>query len=342
MRALFIGGTGTISSAISELAVEKGWELYLLNRGNKSNLVPAGCKEIRCDITNEREAAKLLEGMTFDAVADFIAYTPLEIERDIRLFEGKTRQYIFISSATVYRKPPAVMAVTEGCILDNPFWKYAQDKIACEDALTLAGRQRRFPYTIVRPSHTYGLQSIPTALHGRNGSWQVLERMLKGKPVIVQGDGTTLWTLTHNSDFAKAFTGLMGNPHAVNECFHITSDEAITWNEVYVTIGRALGVEAKLVHIPSDFLIACDDLNYDFYGSLLGDKANVTVFDNSKVKSAAPGFVCTTRFDEGVRLALDYIDSHPELKKPDPEFDAWCDRVIEAYETGLKAFARQV
>lgn len=338
MKALFIGGTGTISSAISKLAAESGWELYMLNRGNKQQFVPAGCKEIRCDISDEQEAAKRLAGMSFDVVANFIVFTKEQIERDIRLFEGKTRQYIFISSATVYRKPPAVVSVTEGCILDNPFWKYAQDKIACEETLNRAGRERQFPYTIVRPSHTYGLESIPTALHGKNGSWQVLDRMLKGKPVIVPGDGTTLWTLTHNTDFAKAFTGLMGNPHAVNECFHITSGEALTWNGVYTTIARALNVEPKLAHIPSDFIIACDDRGYDFKGSLLGDKAHVALFDNSKIKSVVPQFACTTRFDEGVRLALDYIGKHPELKRLDPEFDAWCDSVLEAHESGLNAY----
>lgn len=339
MKALFIGGTGTISTEVSKLAVEKGWELYLLNRGNRRGHVPEGCAEIRCDIGNERETEKLLGGMSFDVVADFIVFTPEQLERDIRLFGGRTRQYIFISSATVYRKPPSGPAVTEGCVLDNPFWRYAQDKIACEEALYRAGRERGFPYTIVRPSHTYWLDKIPVALHGHNGSWQVMERMLEGKPVIVPGDGTTLWTLTHSSDFAKAFVALMGNPRAIKEAYHITSDEALTWNMVYQTIGEALGVTPELVHIPSDFLIACDDMGYDFRGSLLGDKANVAVFDNSRIKTIAPEFVCTTRFFEGVRMAASYIGARPELKRQDPEFDGWCDRVIAAYnrlEAGYK------
>lgn len=338
MKALFIGGTGTISTDISKLAVKKGWELYLLNRGNRPEFIPEGCRLLSGDISDEKAVAKLIDGMSFDVVADFIVFTPEQIERDVRLFGGRTKQYFFISSATVYKKPPSCLAVKEDCILDNPYWKYAQNKIACEEALSLAGRNQGFPYTIIRPSHTYGPRGIPVAIHGANGSWQVLDRMLKGKPVIVHGDGTTLWTLTHSSDFAKAFVALMGNPHAVHEEFHITSDEAITWNKVYETIGNALGVKPELVHIPSDFLIACDDKGYDIKGALLGDKANVAVFDNSKIKSFAPEFVCTTRFDQGVKLALDYIGAHPEYKKPDPEFDAWCDKIIGAYKTGLAAY----
>lgn len=338
MKALFIGGTGTISAAISELAVKTGWELYLLNRGKNKLMTPEGAKEIICDINDEERAAKLIDGMTFDVVADFIAYVPGQIERDIRLFAGKTKQYIFISSATVYKKPPATVRVTEDCVLDNPYWKYAQDKIACEEVLHKSGREKGFPYTIVRPSHTYGLSNLPVAIHGKNGFYQVLERIKSGKPVIVHGDGTTLWTLTHNSDFAKAFVPLMANPHAVQECYHITSDEALTWNVITEIFGAAVGVKPEIVHIPSDFLISCDVNGYDVRGALLGDKANVALFDNSKIKSIAPGFVCTTRFDQGVRLALDFIDRHPEFKSLDAEFDAWCDRVINACDTGLKAF----
>lgn len=342
MKALFIGGTGTISSAISELASEKGWELYLLNRGNRKQLVPDGVKELVCDIGNEAEAEKLLSGMDFDVVADFIVYTPEQLERDIRLFSGKTRQYMFISTAMVYRKPPTDIFVKESCIQDNPYSvEYAQNKIKCEDILSKAGRDNKFPYTIVRPSHTYSKMGIPVSIHGKNGSWQVLDRMLKGKPVIVQGDGTTLWTTTHNTDFAKAFVALMGNPHAVQECFHITSDEALTWNKIYETIGDALGVTPKLVHIPTDFLVACDDEDFGLTGSLTGDKSNVALFDNSKVKAVAPEFVCTTRFDQGVRIALDFMEKNPEFKRADPVFDDWCDRVIEAYETGLKAYKRK-
>lgn len=338
MKALFIGGTGRISEAISTLAVKKGWELYLLNRGNNPEFVPEGCKLLSADISDEKAVAELIRDMRFDVVADFIVFTPGQLERDVRLFAGKTNQYFFISSATVYKKPPSGIAVKEDCVLGNPYWEYARNKIACEETLSRAGREHGFPYTIIRPSHTYGLTGMPLAIHGKGGSWQVLDRMLKGKPVIVHGDGTTLWTLTHNSDFAKAFVALMGNPHAVREAFHITSDEALTWNTIYETIGGALGVKPEIVHIPSDFLIACDDKGYDLRGSLLGDKANVAVFDNSKVKSFAPEFVCTTRFDQGVRLALDYMDAHPEHKNPDPGFDAWCDRVIGAYRAGLAAY----
>lgn len=338
MKALFIGGTGTISADISKLAVEKGWDLYLLNRGNMLEFVPKGCKLLNGDISDEGAVAKLIEGMSFDVVADFIAFTPDQLERDIRLFGGRTKQYFFISSATVYKKPPSAVAVKEDCVLCNPYWKYSRNKIDCEEALSRAGREQGFPYTIVRPSHTYGISKIPVAIHGHGGSWQVMERMLSGKPVIVHGDGTTLWTLTHSSDFAKAFVALMGNPHAIGEEFHITSDEAITWNTVYETIGGVLGIKPQLVHIPSDFLAACDDKGYDIEGALLGDKANVALFDNAKIKSFAPDFVCTTRFDQGVRLSLEYINAHPKHKKQDFEFDAWCDKVIAAYKTGLAAY----
>lgn len=338
MKALFIGGTGTISSAISKLAVEKGWDLYLLNRGNKKLMPPDVAKEIICDINDEASAEKLLDGMSFDVVAQFIAYTPDQIERDIRLYEGKTKQYIFISSATVYKKPPTAIKVTEDCILDNPYWEYAQNKIACEQVLYAAGREKGFPYTIVRPSHTYGPAGIPVSIHGNLGSYQVLDRIIKDKPVIVQGDGTTLWTLTHNSDFAKAFLPLMGNPYAVQECYHITSDEALTWNMIFEIIGQALGRKPQITHIPTDFLIACDVNKYDLRGSLLGDKANVALFNNSKIKTVAPDFICTTRFDQGVMAALSFMEKNPGLKRLDPEFDTWCDRVINAYEAGLKAF----
>lgn len=342
MKALFIGGTGTISSAVSKLAVEKGWELYLLNRGRNKLVTVEGAKTLVCDINDEASAAELLKDMSFNVVAQFVAYTPEQVERDIRLFENKTKQYIFISSATVYKKPPSAVRVTEDCVLGNPYWGYAQNKIACEQALYAAGRRKGFPYTIVRPSHTYGLSGVPVAIHGRQGSYQVLDRIINGKPVIVHGDGATLWTLTHNSDFAKAFTALMGNPHAVRECYHITSDEALTWNAVIETFGETVGKEPEIIHIPTDFLIACDVNGYDVRGSLLGDKANVALFDNSKIKAAAPEFICTTRFDQGAAMAWDFIEMHPELKRPDPEFDMWCDRVINAYETGIKSFQASI
>lgn len=329
MKALFIGGTGTISSAISALCVRRGWDLTLLNRGNADARVPEGAHVIHADIHDETAAREALEGQTFDVVADFIAYTPDDVARDIRLFAGRTAQYFFISSASAYQKPLSSPWITEGTPLCNPYWEYSRLKAACEDVLIRAYREQGFPITIIRPSHTYCQRSVPVALHGPAGSFQVLERMRAGKPVIVPGDGLTLWTLTHSDDFAVAFVGLMGNVHALGEVFHITGDESLTWNQVYSSIAAALGVEPHLVHIASETLGA---LCQSYVGSLLGDKSNTVLFDNAKIKRAVPEFVAAKRFDQGVREAVAYIYSHPECQRPDPAFDAWCDQVIEGYE----------
>ena len=335
MKALFIGGTGTISSAVSSLALERGWELYLLNRGNRQ--LPEGARQILADIRDEADVREKAGGMHFDVVADFIAFTPDQVERDFRLFSGLTGQYIFISSASAYQKPLSSPIITESTPVHNPFWQYSRDKIACEDLLTDLYRKEGFPVTIVRPSHTYGERSVPVALHGGKGSYQVLDRMKKGKKVIVPGDGTSLWTLTSSADFAKAFLGLMGNIHAIGQTYHITSDELLSWNQVHEIIASALGVEANLVHIPSDVLGA---LNPDWVGGLTGDKANSVIFDNAKIKRAVPGFTATTRFDQGIREAIRYVESHPECQTLDPEFDDWCDRVIEAWERAVGTLPR--
>jgi len=332
MKALFIGGTGTISGAISRLAIARGWELYLLNRGNRP--LPEGALQIQADIADEGDVRTKLTGMHFDVVADFIAFTPDQVERDFRLFEGKTRQYIFISSASAYHKPPISPFITESTPLHNPWWQYSRNKIACEELLTALYREKGFPATIVRPSHTYCERSIPVALHGAKGSYQVIDRLKKGKKVIVQGDGTSLWTLTWSGDFAEAFLGLMGNVHAIGEAYQITSDEALTWDQIHHTVAAALGVTANLVHIPSDVLGA---KNPDWVGALIGDKANCALFDNGKIERAVPGFRATTRFDQGARIALDYIERHPECQALDPEFDAWCDRMIDAWERAVDA-----
>lgn len=329
MKALFIGGTGTISTAISALSVQRGWELYLLNRGNRREFVPEGAHVIAADINNLTDVQAKLRDMTFDVVADFIAFTPDQVERDVRLFAGKTAQYFFISSASAYQKPLSSPVISESTPLDNPFWQYSRDKIACEELLMRAYRQQRFPITIIRPSHTYGDTGVPVALHGHKGSFAVLERIRQGKKVIVPGDGLSLWTLTHNTDFAKAFCGLMGNIHAIGETYQITGDESLTWNQVYGTIAAAFGMAPNLVHIASETLAAC---YADLTGELVGDKSNSVIFNNDKVKRAVPDFVATMRFDQGVRRTLDYIYSHAELQIPDPEFDAWTDRMVEAYE----------
>ncbi len=330
-KALFIGGTGTISTAITAaLAAEGKWELTLLNRGNRKAVVPEGVKVIQADIEDEAAVAERLEGSSWDCVCDFIGFVPVQVERDWRLFRGKTQQYMYISSASAYQKPAASPFITEGTPLANPYWEYSRNKIACEAFLMEKYRQEGFPVTIVRPSHTYDERSVPLGVHGDKGSWQVIRRMLEGKRVIIHGDGTSQWTLTHNSDFAKGFIGLMGNPHALGNAFQITSDETLSWNQIYQTIADHLGVELKACHISSEFL--ADVAPYDFRGGLIGDKAVTVLFDNSKLKHAVPGFQATVRFEEGVARTLGHILSHPELQVPDPAFDAWCDRVLAAVD----------
>lgn len=331
MKALFIGGTGTISTAITnQLAKNPDWELYLLNRGNRSGAVPENVKVISADIGDEKLVEEKIKDMQFDCVCDFIGFVPSQLERDYRLFSGRTRQFMYISSASAYQKPLSDYRVNEATPLANPYWEYSRNKIACEEYLMKMYRENGFPVTIIRPSHTYDERSVPLGVHGNNGSWQVIRRMLEGKPVIIHGDGTSLWTMTHNSDFAKGFIGLMGNIHAVGEAFQITSDETVTWNQIYNAIADTLGVEFKPYYVPSDFLHAAGD--YDFEGSLIGDKANSVVFDNSKLKKAVPGFTATVRFDEGVRKTIEYVLSHKECQTDDPEFDEWCDKVIAALE----------
>ena len=330
MRALLIGGTGTISSAITDALSRTDWEVWLLNRGKSAAELPENINVIHADINNEEEAVKALDGMTFDTVCDFIGFVPEQLERDFRLFSGKCRQFMYISSASAYHKPVADYRITEGTTLANPYWEYSRNKIACEELLMKHYREDGFPVTIIRPSHTYCEKSVPLGVHGKNGSWQVLRRMLDGKPVIIHGDGTSLWTITHNTDFAKGFIGLMGNPHAIGECFHITSDESVTWNQIYKSVADALGVELKPYYVSSDFLADVSD--YDLLGSLIGDKAQSVVFDNSKLKKAVPGFCATVRTEEGIRRTVEYVLSHEECQQADEEFDAWCDKVISALE----------
>ena len=337
-KALFIGGTGTISTAITRAVAASGeWELYLLNRGKRQEAVPEGVRQIVADIHDEADVAAKIADLRFDCVCEFIGFVPSDVERDWRLFRGKTRQYMYISSASAYQKPAANYLVNEGTPLANPYWQYSRDKIACEEFLMEKYRTEGYPVTIIRPRHPYDERKLPTGVHGAIGSWQVARRLLEGKPVIVQGDGSSLWTMTHNSDFAKGFIGLMGNAHAIGNAFQITSDETLTWNQIYESLARALGVECKLYHVASDWLAAVGP-QYDLEGGLLGDKAVSVVFDNRKLKRAVPGFTATVRFDEGVRRTVEHILAHPELQLEDPEFDAWCDRVIAAQEAAKKQF----
>ncbi len=336
MKALFIGGTGTISSGITARAIGLGWDLFLLNRGNRSDRVSPGAKVLVGDINmDEAEVARLVKDHEFDVVVDFIAFVPGQLERDVRLFAAKTRQFIFISSASAYQKPLNYYRISESTPLANPLWEYSRNKIACEEFLMEEYRKNGFPCTIVRPSHTYDDRYLPVAIHGKKGGWQVVDRILKGKPVLVHGDGSSLWTLTHSEDFAKAFCGIMGNPAAVGETFQITTDEALSWDQIYDRIGDALGKPVQKYHVTTDFLGFCDP---EFTGTLGGDKAHTVVFDNSKIKRAVPDFVATIRFDEGARRCVGYLLDTPRAQIADPEFDLFCERVIHAQETAKTAF----
>lgn len=314
MKALFIGGTGIISSACSPLAVKQGFELTLLNRGKSARPTPEGVEVLHGDINNPDEAKKVLGDRKWDVVVNWINFVPGQIERDIELFRGKTNQYIFISSASAYQTPPASLPVRESTPLDNPYWEYSRNKIACEEALLKAYRDEKFPMTIVRPSHTYDKTLLPF-----DYGYTILDRMLKGKPVVVHGDGTSLWTLTHHTDFAKGFVGLMGHSAAIGEAFHITSDEWLTWNQIYDIVARAAGVEAKKVHVPSEILAQRDPNRGP---GLLGDKSNSFILDNSKIKALVPAFVCTTPFSRGAEEIVAHYTAPGVKGVVDPQKDA--------------------
>ncbi|KIL41660.1 NAD-dependent dehydratase [Gordoniibacillus kamchatkensis] len=332
MKVLFIGGTGIISEAVSKLAVETGIELVLFNRGQRQEAIPDGVRLIRGDIRDTAAAAEALRGESFDAVVDWISYTPEQVQPNIELLRGKTGQYVFISSASVYQKPATHYRITESTPLANPYWPYSRDKIACENVLLDAYRNDGFPVTIVRPSYTYGDTSIPASLNSWRHPWSLVDRMRAGKPIIVHGDGTSLWTMTHNTDFAKGFVPLLGNMNAIGHAFHITSDEVLDWNQIYRAIGKAAGVEPKLVHISSEFIGA---LSPDHIGGLLGDKAVSVVFDNSKIKSFAPGFTATVRFQQGIERSVRSFEAHPGKCTVDAEWNALMDRIIGAYQSSL-------
>ncbi len=336
-KALFVGGTGTISSAITRLvATQPDWELTLLNRGTRNDDLPKNVKVITADIKKD-DVSTMIGDEVYDVVAEFIGFVPEDVERDFRIFNGHTRQYMFISSASAYQKPVEHYLITEETPLENPFWAYSRNKKTCEELLHRYASEDGFPVTIVRPSHTYCERSVPVAVHGDKGSWQVVKRMMEGKPVIIHGDGSSLWTLTHNTDFARGFFGLMGNAQAVGETFHITSDESITWNQIYRALADALGVKLQACYVPSKLLAAND--KYDMTGNLLGDKASTVVFDNSKLKSVVPGFKAEMKYRDGVKLVVDYILKHEECQVPDPEFDLWCDHIVAVMQEASRKIA---
>lgn len=325
MKVLFIGGTGIISSAVSKLALETGIELTVLNRGQSFRPAPAGARVLHGDI-REAAVAETLDGQMFDVVVNWIGFTPEHIERDLALFRGRTGQYIFISSSSVYHKPVRSLPITESTPLHNPYWAYSRDKIACEERLIRAYRDEDFPITIVRPSHTYDQTLLPM-----RGGYTMVDRMRRGQPVIVHGDGTSLWVMTNHRDFAQGFVGLFGHPAAIGESFHITSDEVVTWNDLYSMVGRAAGVEPQLVHVPSDFIAAIDA---DWGGSLLGDKAHSVIFDNSKIKRLVPSYRATIPFHQGVKEVLAYYDADPARQVVNEGFNLLIDKILGAYGRG--------
>ncbi len=327
MKILFIGGTGIISSACTQLAVDRGLDLYLLNRGETTQRgpLPEGVKVLQGDIRDKASTLAALGDHQFDAVINWIAFVPEHIENDLDIFRGRTRQHVFISSASAYQTPPAGLPVTESTVLDNPEWEYSRKKIACEERLVRAYREEKFPITIVRPSHTYDKTLLPF-----DGGYTVVNRMRKGKPVIVHGDGTSLWTLTHHKDFAHAFLGLLGNPHAIGESFHITGDEWLSWNQIFQLVGQAAGVpDPKLVHIPSDLIAANDP---EWGAGLLGDKMHSMIFDNSKIKRIVPDYVARIPFSQGVREIMAWYDADPARQVVNLELDSLMDRIIENYQ----------
>jgi nucleoside-diphosphate-sugar epimerase len=334
-KILMVGGTGNISTAVSEQLLHDGHELHLLCKDDNSELPPAltGAFVAFGDIFNEVETAEYLKGKEFDAVVDWIVMEPADIERDIRLFTGKTKQYIFISSASAYQKPPASYIITERTPLSNPFWEYSRKKIACEQILTEAYKRNSFPATIIRPSLTYGDRLIPYHMGSSKKPWSLIDRIRRGKRVIMPGDGTSLWTVTHSVDFARGLCGLINHPLAVGEDFHITSDEVLTWNDILRQIGDAVGREAMAAHISTEFILS---FMPEKAGSLLGDKVNSCVFDNSKLKKFVPDFSARIPFSEGVKRVVDFYDTHPSWQITDDAHEATVDAIIKAHDYGRR------
>jgi nucleoside-diphosphate-sugar epimerase len=325
VKILFIGGTGNISAAVSRLLVQKGHELHLLTRGRRGVSIP-GARMLKADVHDPLAVAALAAGTAWDTVVNWVAFQQADVERDLSLFRGRTRQYVFISSATVYQKPSLSPFITESTPLGNPYWEYARHKIACELRLNQAFREEGFPAVIVRPSHTYDTV-LPLAI----GGWQdysIITRMRRGQAVVVHGDGTSLWTLTHAEDFAKGLAGLLGNGQAAGHSFHITSDEVLNWNQIYSTVAEAAGVEARILHIPSDFIAAREP---SLAGTLLGDKAHSVLFDNTKIKTFVPGYQALIPFREGIRRTLAWFEASPDRMRSTGETDLLLDRLIEAF-----------
>ena len=332
MRVLFIGGTGLISSACSDATVAAGHELWLLNRGrSKLATIVANERVLTADANDESALAAAVKGHDFDVVVQWVGYEPSQVERDLRVF-ADARQYVFISSASVYEKPPSHWVITESTPTVNPYWQYSRDKMACEQILRRAHAETGFPATIVRPSHTYGPSQIPVAVGSGQKPYTIVERMRRGAKVIVPGDGTSLWTLTHNSDFAKGLLALLGHPDAIGEDFHITSEESLTWNQIYELVAMAAGAEPRLLHVPSDGIIAADP---EEEGSLWGDKTHSAVFDNTKLRRLAPDYMATVPFSAGIRETIAWFDADSSRQDIDHAANDRWDRLVRVYEDAL-------
>jgi nucleoside-diphosphate-sugar epimerase len=328
-KILFIGGTGIISSACARLAVERGIDLHVLNRGRTSHRpLPTEARVLQADIRDRDSVSAALGDETFDAVVNWLAFTPDQVEADVELFSGRTGQYVFISSASAYQTPPARLPIVESTPLRNPFWQYSRDKIACEDVLTRHYRDQGFPMTIVRPSHTYDRTLIPL-----DGGWTVVDRMRRGEPVIVHGDGTSLWTLTHHVDFARGFVPLLAHPRTLGEAFHITSDDAPTWNQIAEALAAAAGTEARIVHVPSDAIAAADP---EWGAGLLGDKAHSMVFDNTKLRSVVPDYLATIPFEQGAREIIAWYDADPTRQEVDARLNAVMDQLARDHSVAQR------
>ncbi|MFJ5963036.1 NAD-dependent epimerase/dehydratase family protein [Pseudarthrobacter oxydans] len=324
---LFIGGTGVISAAAAERAVALGHRLTILNRGRSTRPVPDGAEILTADVRDASAVRAVLAGREFDAVADFITFTADQAQASLDLFAGRTGQYVFISSASAYQKPPTRLPILESTPLKNPFWQYSRDKIACEELFYKAYREQDFPLTVVRPSHTYDRTKIAMV-----GGWTDIHRMRSGLPVMVHGDGTSLWTLTHSQDFAKAFVGLLGRPQAVGESYTITSDEYLPWNQIYQLFALAAGVpEPELVHVCSETIAAH---SAELGANLLGDRSHSVVFDNTKIKSLVPGYHATIPFADGARQIVQWFDANPRLQTVDQDYMALSDRLIAWVRSG--------
>jgi nucleoside-diphosphate-sugar epimerase len=336
MRILFIGGTGLISTACSAATVDAGHDLWLMNRG-RSKLPSAVPPErvLRADAADEQLVRSLVQGHDWDVVVQWVGYEPSQVLQDICVFAG-VGQYIFISSASVYEKPPSHWMITETTATVNPYWQYARDKIACEQALRRAWEQKGFPATIIRPSLTYGPSQIPVAVGSWSKPYTVVDRMRGGKPVIVPGDGTSIWTITHATDFAKGLLGLFGHHQALGEDFHITSDEAPAWNQIYALVAAAAGVEPNILHVPTDGITASDP---EAEQGLWGDKAHSAVFDNSKLRSLVPGYKATVPFSEGIKDTIAWFDEDESRQEIDQAANQRWDRLIEVYEGALRRAA---